>query len=110
MKYSGGRLVAEIGFHRLHDAFEIAGELGVPVQYGGGLRSAQAVSDALQAGAASINLEMKLAAARAIADLAPADELVPNALDQEVHDAVSRVVREAAERSGVARPQLAAQL
>ena len=53
---------------------------------------------------------MKLAAARAIADLAPADELVPNALDQEVHDAVSRVVREAAERSGVARPQLAAQL
>lgn len=30
----------------------IAGELGVPVQYGGGLRSAQAVSDALDAGAA----------------------------------------------------------
>jgi malate dehydrogenase (oxaloacetate-decarboxylating) len=65
---------------------------------------------ALEAGAASINLEMKLAAARAIADLAPAGELVPNALDQQVHDAVSRVVREAAERSGVARPQLAAQL
>jgi malate dehydrogenase (oxaloacetate-decarboxylating) len=65
---------------------------------------------ALQAGAAAINVEMKLAAARAIADLAPEDELVPNALDQRVHDAVSRVVREAAERSGVARPQLAAQL
>ena len=30
----------------------IAGELGVPVQYGGGLRSAQAVGDALAAGAA----------------------------------------------------------
>ncbi len=30
----------------------IAGELGVPVQYGGGLRSARAVSDALAAGAA----------------------------------------------------------
>ncbi|HEY2537384.1 MAG TPA: 1-(5-phosphoribosyl)-5-[(5-phosphoribosylamino)methylideneamino]imidazole-4-carboxamide isomerase [Solirubrobacteraceae bacterium] len=30
----------------------IAGELGVPVQYGGGLRSAQAVSHALRAGAA----------------------------------------------------------
>jgi phosphoribosylformimino-5-aminoimidazole carboxamide ribotide isomerase len=30
----------------------IARELGVPVQYGGGLRSAQAVSDALDAGAA----------------------------------------------------------
>src|SRR5271170_4737314 len=27
----------------------IAGELGVPVQYGGGLRSARAVDDALQA-------------------------------------------------------------
>ena len=65
---------------------------------------------ALQAGAAAINVEMKLAAARAIADLAPEDELVPNALDQRVHDAVSRVVREAAERSGVARPRLAAQL
>jgi len=57
-----------------------------------------------------INVEMKLAAARAIADVAPEDELVPNALDQRVHDAVSRVVREAAERSGVARPRLAAQL
>jgi phosphoribosylformimino-5-aminoimidazole carboxamide ribotide isomerase len=34
----------------------IAGELGVPVQYGGGLRSAQAVSDALQAGAARVIL------------------------------------------------------
>jgi malate dehydrogenase (oxaloacetate-decarboxylating) len=65
---------------------------------------------ALQAGAASINTEMKLAAARAIADLAPEDELVPDALDQRVHDAVSRVVREAAESSGVARPQLAAPL
>jgi phosphoribosylformimino-5-aminoimidazole carboxamide ribotide isomerase len=30
----------------------IAGELGVPVQYGGGLRSARAVGDALAAGAA----------------------------------------------------------
>jgi phosphoribosylformimino-5-aminoimidazole carboxamide ribotide isomerase len=34
----------------------IAGELGVPVQYGGGLRSAQAVSDALDAGAARVIL------------------------------------------------------
>jgi phosphoribosylformimino-5-aminoimidazole carboxamide ribotide isomerase len=34
----------------------IAGELGVPVQYGGGLRSAQAVSDALRAGAARVIL------------------------------------------------------
>jgi len=62
---------------------------------------------ALQAGAARINTEMKLAAARAIAALAPEDELVPNALDQAVHDAVAGAVRGAAERSGVARPELA---
>jgi malate dehydrogenase (oxaloacetate-decarboxylating) len=60
---------------------------------------------ALQAGAAAINAEMKLAAARAIADLARDNELVPNALDQEVHDAVSDAVKDAAERSGVARPE-----
>jgi phosphoribosylformimino-5-aminoimidazole carboxamide ribotide isomerase len=34
----------------------IAGELGVPVQYGGGLRSARAVSEALAAGAARVIL------------------------------------------------------
>jgi phosphoribosylformimino-5-aminoimidazole carboxamide ribotide isomerase len=34
----------------------IAGELGVPVQYGGGLRSAAAVTDALSAGAARVIL------------------------------------------------------
>ncbi len=62
---------------------------------------------ALQAGAAGINREMKLAAAHAIAALADEDELVPNALDQGVHDAVARAVREAAERSGVGRPELA---
>jgi malate dehydrogenase (oxaloacetate-decarboxylating) len=63
---------------------------------------------ALQAGAAGINVEMKLAAARAIAELAPADELVPNALDQAVHDAVAHAVRAAATTSGIARPDRAA--
>ena len=62
---------------------------------------------ALQAGAHVINLEMKLAAARAIAELARDDELVPDALDGHVHDAVTEAVREAAQRSGVARPELA---
>jgi malate dehydrogenase (oxaloacetate-decarboxylating) len=62
---------------------------------------------ALQSGASKINVEMKLAAARAIADLASGDELVPDALDQRVHDAVAKAVREAAERTGVARPELA---
>jgi malic enzyme len=50
---------------------------------------------------------MKLAAARAIADLAVEDQLVPDALDQRVHDAVAKAVREAAERTGTACPELA---
>jgi malate dehydrogenase (oxaloacetate-decarboxylating) len=62
---------------------------------------------ALQSGAAGINVEMKLAAARAIADLTTEEELVPNALDRSVHDAVALAVKEAAERSGIARPELA---
>jgi malate dehydrogenase (oxaloacetate-decarboxylating) len=62
---------------------------------------------ALQAGADRINLEMKLAAAHAIAELATGEELVPNALDQNVHDSVAKAVREAATSSGVARPELA---
>ncbi len=60
---------------------------------------------ALQAGAAGINVEMKLAAARAIAELAADRELVPNALDQRVHDAVAEAVRAAASSSGIARPE-----
>jgi malate dehydrogenase (oxaloacetate-decarboxylating) len=62
---------------------------------------------ALQAGADRINLEMKLAAAYAISELATGEELVPNALDQHVHDAVAKAVRDAALNSGVARPELA---
>jgi malate dehydrogenase (oxaloacetate-decarboxylating) len=62
---------------------------------------------ALQAGAAGINVEMKLAAASAIADLASPGELVPNALDQRVHDAVAEAVSKAAASSGIARPERA---
>jgi phosphoribosylformimino-5-aminoimidazole carboxamide ribotide isomerase len=40
----------------LHHLREIAEQLGVPVQYGGGLRSSQAVDDALRAGAARVIL------------------------------------------------------
>jgi phosphoribosylformimino-5-aminoimidazole carboxamide ribotide isomerase len=40
----------------LENLRQIVEELGVPVQYGGGLRSAQAVSDALAAGAARVIL------------------------------------------------------
>jgi malate dehydrogenase (oxaloacetate-decarboxylating) len=62
---------------------------------------------ALQAGASGINVEMKLAAARAIADLARDGELVPNALDHRVHDAVAEAVKTAAHESGIARPERA---
>jgi malate dehydrogenase (oxaloacetate-decarboxylating) len=62
---------------------------------------------ALQAGARAINLEMKLAAARVIADHAREDQLVPDALDRRVHDAVAEAVRSAALDSGAARPDVA---
>jgi malate dehydrogenase (oxaloacetate-decarboxylating) len=62
---------------------------------------------ALAAGARMITLEMKLAAAHTIADLTEGDELVPDPLDQKVHDAVARAVRDAADVSGVSRPEMA---
>src|SRR5581483_10778336 len=65
---------------------------------------------ALQAGAAGINVEMKLAAAQAIAELAQGEELVPNALDHHVHDAVAEAVKVAATKSGIARPERATEL
>ena len=62
---------------------------------------------ALQAGAAGINVEMKLAAADAIAELAKDGELVPNALDKDVHEAVPTRSGAAAVSSGIARPERA---
>src|SRR3712207_2444319 len=58
---------------------------------------------ALLAGADQINLEMKLAAAEVIAELASGNELVPDALDPNVHERVANAVRDAAVKSGVAR-------
>jgi len=55
----------------LHHLERIAGELGVPVQYGGGLRSPQAVADALGAGARRV-----LLGTAAINDMAFLDEVV----------------------------------
>ncbi|HEV3318332.1 MAG TPA: 1-(5-phosphoribosyl)-5-[(5-phosphoribosylamino)methylideneamino]imidazole-4-carboxamide isomerase [Solirubrobacteraceae bacterium] len=49
----GAKSGAPVNLDHLH---RIAGELGVPVQYGGGLRSAAAVSDALAAGATRVIL------------------------------------------------------
>lgn len=59
---------------------------------------------ALAAGASEISTGMKLAAARAIAGLEKASELVPDALDPAVHREVAAAVQEAAEDEGLARP------
>lgn len=58
---------------------------------------------ALEVRATRINLEMLLAAAQAIAEAAPERELVPNALDPQMHVRVARAVAVAAAKSGVAR-------
>jgi malate dehydrogenase (oxaloacetate-decarboxylating) len=57
---------------------------------------------ALLSGAREINLPMKLAAAEKIASLATGSELVPDALDTQVHEQVADAVRNAAVQSGVA--------
>jgi malate dehydrogenase (oxaloacetate-decarboxylating) len=58
---------------------------------------------ALDAQAREINLEMKRAAAWALAGLTVESELVPDVLDRRVHDSVAAAVRQAAVDSGVAR-------
>jgi malate dehydrogenase (oxaloacetate-decarboxylating) len=60
---------------------------------------------ALSVGAKSISTGMKLAAARAIADLSEAAELVPDVLDTRVHEEVARAVSQAAIAEGLARPE-----
>jgi malate dehydrogenase (oxaloacetate-decarboxylating) len=59
---------------------------------------------ALSVGARRISTGMKLAAARAIAHLTEAAELVPDVLDTRVHEEVARAVSEAAVAEGLARP------
>jgi malate dehydrogenase (oxaloacetate-decarboxylating) len=60
---------------------------------------------ALSVGASGISTGMKLAAARAIAGLTEASELVPDALDPAVHAKVAEAVAGAATAEGLARPQ-----
>jgi malate dehydrogenase (oxaloacetate-decarboxylating) len=62
---------------------------------------------ALLAGADAVNLEMKRAAAWALAGLTVESELVPNVLDRGVHEAVAEAVRAAAIDSGVGHPDRA---
>jgi malate dehydrogenase (oxaloacetate-decarboxylating) len=57
---------------------------------------------ALLAGAGEINVEMKLAAAETLARLTAESDLVPDALDSNIHDQVANAVRDAAIESGVA--------
>ena len=56
---------------------------------------------ALLAGARTINVEMKRAAAWALAGLTVESELVPDVLDRSVHESVAQAVRQAAIDSGV---------
>lgn len=58
---------------------------------------------ALEAHATHINDAMKIAAAKAIAEHALDDELIPDILDRQVHAAVAAAVKEAAFRTGVVR-------
>ena len=58
---------------------------------------------ALDARARRINEDMKIAAASALAALAPEGELVPDFMDGSVHRAVADAVADAARRTGVAR-------
>lgn len=58
---------------------------------------------AVDSHARRISPEMYLAAARTIADLTPPDELVPNPLDKQVHQAVARAVARVAIDQGLAR-------
>ena len=59
---------------------------------------------ALLAGARAVNVEMKRAAAWALAGLTLESELVPDVLDKRVHDSVTEAVRQAAIDSGAADP------
>jgi len=60
---------------------------------------------AVDAYATRISYEMYLAAAQTIAELTPADELVPNPLDIKVHLAVARAVAKQAYEQGLARAE-----
>jgi hypothetical protein len=57
---------------------------------------------ALLAGAREINLEMKSAAAWALAGVTVSSELIPEVLDRKVHEVVTEAVRQAAIESCIA--------
>ena len=83
----------EAGAAAAEDGRHINNALGFPGIFRG----------ALDARAREINEPMKVAAASALAELAPEGELVPDFMDRAVHRAVADAVAEAARRTGVAR-------
>ncbi len=83
----------EAGAAAAEDGRHINNALGFPGIFRG----------ALDARATDINEPMKVAAAGALAELAPEGELVPDFMDRAVHRAVADAVAEAARQSGVAR-------
>jgi len=88
------RLALEAGAAFAADGTSVNNVLGFPGIFRG----------ALAAGAREISTGMKLAAARAIADLTEESELVPDALDPAVHAEVAMAVEAAARAEGLARP------
>jgi malate dehydrogenase (oxaloacetate-decarboxylating) len=87
----------EAGAAFASDGTEVNNVLGYPGIFRG----------ALLADANRINVEMKLAAALAIAGITEESELVPDVLDPEVHQRVAEAVRSAAIESGVGRADAA---
>ncbi len=83
----------EAGAAAAEDGRNINNALGFPGIFRG----------ALDARARTINEEMKIAAANALAEKAPEGHLVPDFMDRGVHRAVADAVAEAARQTGVAR-------
>jgi malate dehydrogenase (oxaloacetate-decarboxylating) len=84
------------------------GRSDLPNQLNNSLASPGIFRGALEAQATDIDDSMKLAAARALADLVGPDELheeyiIPSLFDRRVAEAVTRATREAARASGLAR-------
>ena len=93
---------------RQHAAVVASGRSDLPNQINNVLAFPGVFRGALDVQASTINEEMKLAAAHAIASVVTDDELhadyiIPSAFQRDVAPAVAKAVAEAAVRTGVAR-------
>jgi malate dehydrogenase (oxaloacetate-decarboxylating) len=100
----------EVRWEEVHDAVAVmaTGRSDYPNQINNVLAFPGVFRGALDVRASAINEAMKLAAARAIAEVIPAEDLdaenvIPSPFSREVAPAVARAVAEAARASGVAR-------